>query len=75
MTITLVILLIILAGWAVFLISAFVGGARHESDRQLEIARAYRARRQAEARINRLTVTAMQQMTEAAQRHQKGGDR
>lgn len=72
MTIALVILLVILAGWAVFLISAFVGDARHESDRQLEIVRANRARRQAEARINRLTTTAMQQMTEAAQRHHRG---
>ncbi|GAC54473.1 MULTISPECIES: hypothetical protein [Gordonia] len=40
-----------------------------ESDRQIEIARVRRERRQAEARMNRLTSSAIQQMTEAAAPH------
>ncbi|WP_298446527.1 hypothetical protein [Gordonia sp. (in: high G+C Gram-positive bacteria)] len=42
--------------------------ARYEADRRTEIARAARARRLAEVRINHLAQSALEQMIEVAQR-------
>ncbi|MAU84011.1 MAG: hypothetical protein CME34_19505 [Gordonia sp.] len=60
---------IILAVVAAIYLVAFLIDIRDESDRQMQIARVNRDRRLAEARINRLTSSAIQQMTEAAAPH------
>lgn len=66
-------LVIILAAIATILAVLYLVGVLldifDESDRQSEIVRVNRERRQAEARINRLASAAIQQMVEAAALH------
>ncbi|ACY20722.1 hypothetical protein Gbro_1440 [Gordonia bronchialis DSM 43247] len=72
MTGLLVGLVLVAAILAVLFLAGFVLSVCDESDRQLEVARINRERRLAEARINRLTTSAIQQMTDIAQRRQAG---
>lgn len=68
--ITLLIILAVVAGLvAVLFLVGFIASLCDEADRHAEIARVNRERRLAEARINRLTSSAIQQMTEAAAPH------
>ncbi|AZZ83456.1 hypothetical protein C5O27_00385 [Gordonia alkanivorans] len=69
MTTFVIILVAITTILAVLYLVGFLIDIFDESDRQIEIARINRERRQAEARINRLTSAAIQQMTEAAAPH------
>lgn len=66
-------LVIILAAIATILAILYLVGLLidifDESDREIEIARVNRERRQAETKINRLTSSAIQQLTEAAAPH------
>lgn len=50
-------------------IVGFLADVRDAADRRSEVARVNRERRLAQARINRLTSAALQQMTEAAAPH------
>ena len=74
MTTFVIIVVVIIAVLAVSFVIGAVIGICEESDRQREVARIARERRVAQARINRLTAAAIQQMTEAAQR-ERGGQR
>ncbi|RPA65842.1 hypothetical protein EF294_03640 [Gordonia oryzae] len=68
--IMLLIIFAVVAGLlAVLFLVGFVASLCDEADRHAEIARVNRERRLAEARINRLTTTAIQQMAEAAAPH------
>lgn len=68
--IALLIILAVVAGLvAVLFLVGFIASLCDEADRHAEITRVNRERRLAEARINRLTSSAIQQMTEAAAPH------
>ena len=69
MTALAIILVVAAAILAMPFIARLLINVSNESDRQLEIARVNRERRLAEARINRLTYSAMQQMSNAATPH------
>ena len=69
MTALMIILVVVAAILSMLFIARFLVDVFDESDRQLEIARINRERRLAEARINRLTYSAMQQMSNAAAPH------
>lgn len=66
MTTLVIILAAIATILAILYLVGFLLDILDESDRQIEIARVNRERRQAEAKINRLTSSAIQQMTQAA---------
>lgn len=69
MTALLIFLAVVAGLEAVLFLVGFVASLCDEADRHAEIARVNRERRLAEARINRLTTTAIQQMAEAAAPH------
>ena len=69
MTALMTILVVAAALLAMLFIARFLIDVSNESDRQIEIARVNRERRLAEARINRLTSSAIQQMSNAAAPH------
>ena len=69
MTALVIILVVAAAILAMLFIAGFLIDMCDESDRQIEIARVNRERRLAQARINRLTHSAMQQMSNAAAPH------
>lgn len=69
MTTLVIVLVVIVAIVAAMFLVGFIVGICDEADRQAEVARINRERRVAEAQINRLTASAIQQMTEAAAPH------
>jgi hypothetical protein len=66
---TVIVLVVVGAVVAVLFLAAFLIDVCDEADHQMEMTRINRERRLAEARINRLTSSAIQQMTEAAAPH------
>lgn len=69
MTALVIILIVTAVVFAVLFLMGMAASNPLESDRQLEIARANRQRRLAEARIDHLTKAAIRQMSEAAAPH------
>lgn len=69
MTTLVIVLAVVAAILVVLFLVGFVAGLCDEADRHAEVARVNRERRLAEARINRLTSSAIQRMTEAAAPH------
>lgn len=69
MTTLVIVLVVVVAILAVLCLVGFVMGLCDEADRQAEVARINRERRQAEARNNQVTTAALRQMVDAATPH------